>query len=1067
MVLRGDLASVDLSQVFQMLALNKKVGLLSIQGERFWQALYFDPRGVTLCHNVHQVVDRLVLAMVRTGRLAEAAVEEIRSEAANNDKDFVDGLLAGGYLDADEFDDRYRAELEEQVYELFLRRDARFEFHENKKSLPGRDARIDERHFFNCDSVIMEAARRIDEWAFISERVPTQAEVFRRSVDELGKGRFTTEAAAVFELVDGYRSVAGIVEASGLVQFQVCKALSQMIEAGACEAVPPEQLLALADECVRSDRLRDAIRLYERAIEQGVGLPDAHGYAAHACQAASEFEQAVRHFRCEAEMRLESDDRAGAAAALFEIRAIVPTDLAAREELMNLVTGEHAVQQPGLDVLAEGRELVQLLGAIGADARALAMLERLALEAPHDPEIKKAMVGSFVRSGDHRRVVELYEGIAADYVRVQQADEAVAYLQKVLVIDRGRSDVEDRIVELLEFRQRHHRRGVMLGTLTLLFLMLVGLGFSYWYYDQSAAISLAAIDVRDELDGKDFTAAEASFVDFIARYPYTTALDGAHAELRVIAGLRAKHEEEQMLRAEARRNQLASLRAQYQQEWARHRSLFFAGKAADSVLAIERVRQLVAECGEQDDATWAATQQVDETLRKLRLYLSESTALGAQYATMVAGGDWRGARAVALRLRSGFDNSDAARQSPVPLEVVSRPAGAIVAVDGEIVRRPGPAGDEPVRTPAVVYAKSGSLRIDLALDGFRPRRVEVDAAAKDTVEVALDVLPVATIDFEVPPQTGVGIGEDWLAVGLRGGRIGLSRADGSERRVVVLPGLRAVEGVPVVADGCVYFLSNENTVDCLPLAADSGKRGWSRELADGAGTGLAVGEGRVLVVDRVGVLRAFDANTGQQAFAAPLQGAPAGSPVLHGQSVHVGMADGRLFAASALDGSKAQVVRAPAGLSTAPVVWQDTLLVGQLDGRLVALDAKDGKVRWSFAAGGAIGDGDFACVGDVVLARAGEARVVALDARTGAETGALAFGGAVSHVAVAGDRAFVASVRPRTTGDAGGETLCALDAVAMNVLWEYRGEGGGARGGGFGGGFAAMSQSSGQLLLFR
>jgi hypothetical protein len=31
MALKGDLASVDLAQVFQMLALNKKVGLLSIQ----------------------------------------------------------------------------------------------------------------------------------------------------------------------------------------------------------------------------------------------------------------------------------------------------------------------------------------------------------------------------------------------------------------------------------------------------------------------------------------------------------------------------------------------------------------------------------------------------------------------------------------------------------------------------------------------------------------------------------------------------------------------------------------------------------------------------------------------------------------------------------------------------------------------------------------------------------------------------------------------------------------------------------------------------------------------------
>ena len=48
MALKGDLASVDLAQVFQMLAMNQKVGLLMIQAPRAWRALFFNQRGVTL-----------------------------------------------------------------------------------------------------------------------------------------------------------------------------------------------------------------------------------------------------------------------------------------------------------------------------------------------------------------------------------------------------------------------------------------------------------------------------------------------------------------------------------------------------------------------------------------------------------------------------------------------------------------------------------------------------------------------------------------------------------------------------------------------------------------------------------------------------------------------------------------------------------------------------------------------------------------------------------------------------------------------------------------------------------
>jgi hypothetical protein len=83
-----------------MLALNKKVGLLSIQSAKMWKVLYFDQRGVTVHHNVHRVLDRVVAAFVRSGRLQPAAVDEVREHAARMGQPLADSLLAGGYLEA-------------------------------------------------------------------------------------------------------------------------------------------------------------------------------------------------------------------------------------------------------------------------------------------------------------------------------------------------------------------------------------------------------------------------------------------------------------------------------------------------------------------------------------------------------------------------------------------------------------------------------------------------------------------------------------------------------------------------------------------------------------------------------------------------------------------------------------------------------------------------------------------------------------------------------------------------------------------------------------------------------
>ena len=53
--------------------------------------------------------------------------------------------------------------------------------------------------------LIMEAARRIDEWDYIRERIPGALEVYR-SVG--GNSDLDETTAAIYDLVDGKRNVA-------------------------------------------------------------------------------------------------------------------------------------------------------------------------------------------------------------------------------------------------------------------------------------------------------------------------------------------------------------------------------------------------------------------------------------------------------------------------------------------------------------------------------------------------------------------------------------------------------------------------------------------------------------------------------------------------------------------------------------------------------------------------------------------------------------------------------------------------------------------------------------------
>ncbi len=1051
-----------------MLALNKKVGLLSVQSAKLWKVLYFDQRGVTLHHNVHLVLDRVVAAFVRTGRLTETAVDEVRDHAARMGQPLADSLLAGGYVDPTELEDQYRCELEEEIYDLFFCRDAKFEFHEGATALDGRDGTIDERFFSNCDSIIMEAARRIDEWTYISERVPTTAEVLVATVDAIDGEQFGADGIAVFQLLDGRRNVARVVETTGLSNFQVCKVLSQLLEANAVAPVASEELPALAEGCFAAGRLRDAISLYERAIELGIGLPDAHSHVAKAYQAAEEYEHAIYHLECEAEHRLAAGDGPGAAQRLFEVRALVPTDLQARERLVELTLGPSGVTIAGFDPLAEGKELVDLMVEFGDIQRVRTLLERLLLVAPEDPDLKKALVNVHVKAGDQKRIVELYESIADDLVRQQKPLEAVAYLQKILLIDRARSDVSERVRKLYEFDERARRRGRALSVLAVLFCLLLLLGSAYWFYNERAEEEYARIDVRELVAREDFAGAIAVYDEFVASHMLTTAVGKANAELQRIEAARQQFEARRDSERAERGRAHKQLREEYKKAWARHRELFLGGQPDESMQELTRVRELVTKAGAPEDLAWALEQQVERSAIRLRDFLAEASRLQADYEAKLAAGDWQAARLVALRLQQDFENTVAMRNAKVPVQVTTRPSGASLSVDGKPLEHK--VGDVmvPMTTPAIVLLQREPVQLVATRDGFEPRAFVLDPKASPQFDVVLEVLADRRITFDVPVQTGVAVGEGWIAAGLRGGRLGLVRTDGSNRHMRELAGLKAIDGTPHLQNGRVFFITNENTVECMRLDRAGDSDGWSVPIASGAATELVVAEGRIAVVDRDGVLHCWEQATGRRVFTVSLDSMPSGAPSIDRRQVYVGTADGRVLVFDAADGRPVGVLRSPASITTRVAADRGVVCFGAADGNLRAVEIADGRVLWTAALGRTPTDSDLVLDRSKVLALAAKNTIVAIDRATGVVTHTVAIEGELqAGLRLQGNRALVQARRSKTRQRAAHDVLVALDVESMSIAWEFVDSG--LRPGlpGLDDFVVAMPSATGEVILFR
>ncbi|MEX1187539.1 MAG: DUF4388 domain-containing protein [Gemmatimonadaceae bacterium] len=176
MAIRGSLREASLPDVLQLLSMGNNMGLLTIDRGDQVGRIYFDG-----------------------GRIAYAEIEHRHLSA------------------------------EEAVYLMFTWDDGAFNF--APATPPPEGVPVSS---IDPQSVLLEGARRVDEWAVVEKKVHSFDLVFALERQELlrTKLELTADQQALLPLIDGHRDVNALIEESGLGEFVVGKGLYGLITAG-------------------------------------------------------------------------------------------------------------------------------------------------------------------------------------------------------------------------------------------------------------------------------------------------------------------------------------------------------------------------------------------------------------------------------------------------------------------------------------------------------------------------------------------------------------------------------------------------------------------------------------------------------------------------------------------------------------------------------------------------------------------------------------------------------------------------------------------------------------------
>lgn len=259
MPIEGPLKELDIHDVFQLLDLGRKTGVLRISSERRQNAgtVYFE-RGAVVAADIVSNPHLLGKLAMRAGKLTEEDLARARTmQEAGDRRRLGDILIAIGAVGRRELDRIMRAQIEEVIFELMSWSEGYFSFEEG---VAQHHAEVLVR--IPTDALLMEAARRIDEWSRIETKVRHLGVVPRLEAPNDGSEGGILDLAplewAVLAAVDAERDVRAIADQLGRAEFDVARTLFGLSCAGVVALEEPNQPEAAADR-------RDPTALLARA----------------------------------------------------------------------------------------------------------------------------------------------------------------------------------------------------------------------------------------------------------------------------------------------------------------------------------------------------------------------------------------------------------------------------------------------------------------------------------------------------------------------------------------------------------------------------------------------------------------------------------------------------------------------------------------------------------------------------------------------------------------------------------------------------------------------------------
>jgi tetratricopeptide (TPR) repeat protein len=229
MAIKGSLKEASLPDVIQLLFLGRRTGCLALADRHNFGTIYLDEGQIVYASIVNRR-DRLGDLLMRNGRITPEQLQQaIDAQSGDREHKLGEILVSKGMLARAELEEYMRLQIEEAVYFLFTWTSGTFNFEAGV-----RPEREDFLVRISPEYLLLEGARRVDEWSLVEKKIPSFDLIFSVDQQHIAQSapELSPEQKRLLPLIDGTRDVRQLVDEGGMAEFDVGKALFGLITAG-------------------------------------------------------------------------------------------------------------------------------------------------------------------------------------------------------------------------------------------------------------------------------------------------------------------------------------------------------------------------------------------------------------------------------------------------------------------------------------------------------------------------------------------------------------------------------------------------------------------------------------------------------------------------------------------------------------------------------------------------------------------------------------------------------------------------------------------------------------------